>query len=183
MALTMGTLLSMLYEVREELGRHLAPDATVASNDFDCELVDSDPDRVHVKVANRNATGRFHAKITEVDGEARNGTWPLTVRWLSDENATARRISRGDSEVLTVVRIRSRRAVDFLRPTGSEPPYQRVEALADGERWRVEARLVVFNETSEGVVGNQERVLHLCFEPGADVPTARELRPVVAHHR
>ncbi|MEL7156719.1 MAG: hypothetical protein AAFN30_08980 [Actinomycetota bacterium] len=178
-AMIANTLLQMLYEVRRELGRHLDPGAQgVAGSNFDCELIKGDEDRVQVKVVNNDETGQFHAKIMEVKGEDRNGTWPITVRWLNDEQARERKISQGDSEVLTIARIRGRRAIDFLRPTTYEPAYQRVAAGADGgDSMTVRAHLVIFNERADAVA-RTERCLQLVFENGSDLPSRSELLPV-----
>lgn len=180
-AMVANTLLHMLYDVRRELGRHLEPAVGQATGaDFDCELIQGDDDRVQVKVVNNDETSLFHAKIMEVKGEDRNGTWPITVRWLNDEDANDRKISQGDSEVLNIARIRGRRAIDFLRPTSYEPAYQRVAAGAAGDdSMTVRAHLVIFSERAQAVA-RKERYLELVFENGADLPSCASLLTVDA---
>ncbi len=179
LALVVLTLLSMLYETRAAVGRLVAPVGPVEeASDFDCALVPGEDDRYHLRVSNHGTTGRFHARVMEVAGVEANGTWPLTLRWQGDESASRLRISRGDSELVCAVRVRGRRAVDFLCPVGGDRDHQRVQASADGDLWWVRARIVVFNESDGGDVGRQERELQLAFANGSDRPAVSQLGPV-----
>jgi hypothetical protein len=176
-----NTHLQMLYEVRDALAGRLddrpveAPDPGGGASNFTCELVeDPPPGQVLVRVVNDDATGRFSAKVMSVDGVDSNGTWPITARWLADAEARSRRIARGDSEVINLVRVRTKRAVDFLRPTTSEKEYQRVAAVENESSARVRAHLMVFNERADGE-GRRSCDLELTFANGSDEPSARLL--------
>ncbi len=175
------THLQMLYEVRRAIGATLLgeaglePAATNGTADFAFELVeDPPPGQVLVRVVNRDATASFHAKVMSVDGVDPNGTWPITARWLADGEARSRRISRGDSEVINLVRVRTRRAVDFLRPVTADKDYQRVAAVENGSSARVRAHLTVFNRRDDAE-DHRSCDLELVFANGSDEPEARLL--------
>ncbi len=123
------TLLDMLYEVREALGQHLDPTSVVADpENFSCELVDSADREVAIRVTNNDVAGEFHAKVIDLRGVESNPV-PISIRWRGDESSASRRIGSGDFDVLSVVRVRGRRAVDFLEPrAGDDDAYRRVVA-------------------------------------------------------
>ena len=176
-----NTHLQMLYEVRAALAGQLGDEsdpaadvgADAGASNFICELVEDPPaGQVLVRVVNEDATGLFSAKVMSVDGVDSNGTWPITARWLADGGARTRRISSGDSEVINLVRVRTKRAVDFLRPTTSDKEYQRVAAAENGSSAQVLAHLMVFNERPDGE-GRRRCDLELTFASGSDEPVAR----------
>ncbi len=171
--MVMRTLLVMLYEVRDALGSHLNPVVgDAAAQNFSCELANLGANEIALRVTNHGATGNFHAKVVDLTG-VENSPVPISVRWRSNDTEATRRINRGDSELLTVVRVRGRRAVDFLQPTSvNKTGYQRVAAL-NGDTGpktpTVAARIRVFNQQSEGE-GQRTQVLRLVFTNGADTP-------------
>ena len=137
--LVINTHLRMVREARQAIGRLLEPpeptvdDAGHGIRNFSFELVDEPPPgQVLVRVRNADTAGEFSAKVMSVEGVDTNGTWPITARWLADPEARSRRIGQGDSEVISLVRVRTKRAVDFLRPTSSSKEYQRVAATENG---------------------------------------------------
>lgn len=169
------TLLVMLYEVREALGQHLDP--TVENGDptnFSCELTNVNSKEIAVRITNHEAAGYFHAKVVDLQGVERSPV-PISVRWRSDQSAPSRRINKGDSEVLTVVRIRGRRAVDFLQPLSiNEDGYQRVTALNGNEAPgppSVAATIRVFNQRDD-TEGRRTHLLKMTFDNGGDTPTS-----------
>ena len=174
------THLSMLYEVRQALGElinSVEPEQT--SKSFNCELVTLSSNQFAVRVTNSGSTGEFYAKVVELLG-VESSPVPISVQWRNDETASTRRISHGDSELLNVVRVRGRRAVDFLQPLSvNQQGYQRVAAM-NGEgapQPLVVARIRVFNRQSNGE-GQQTLPLTLTFDNGADAPTPRLEDPV-----
>ncbi|MEM9564258.1 MAG: hypothetical protein AAGA93_16670 [Actinomycetota bacterium] len=181
LVLVWHTHLQMLYEVRRAIGAQLAGDADAVADgvettaDFAFELVeDPPPGQVLVRVVNRDATADFQAKVMSVDGVDPNGTWPITARWLADGEARSRRISRGDSEVINLVRVRTKRAVDFLRPVSADKEYQRVSVVENGSSARVRAHLTVFNQRDDAE-DHRSCDLELIFANGSDEPEARLL--------
>jgi hypothetical protein len=176
-ALVIHTHLRMVREARQAIGRLRNPEpdaaAEVASvRNFTVEVVeDSPPGQVQVRVRNRDAAGEFSAKVMSVEGVDTNGTWPITARWHNAPEARSREIGQGDSEVISLVRVRTRRAVDFLRPTTSSKEYQRVAVSPNGSSATVRAHLRVFNRRNE-VEGHQSRWIELTFTDGDDEPRA-----------
>ena len=177
--LVINTHLRMVREARQAIGRLLEPPEPAADDEghgirnFSFELVDEPPPgQVLVRVRNADAAGEFSAKVMSVDGVDTNGTWPITARWLADPEARSRRIGQGDSEVISLVRVRTKRAVDFLRPTSSSKEYQRVAATENGSAARVRAQLRVFNQR-DGGEGHLSCGVELEFVDGEDEPRAR----------
>ena len=177
--LVINTHLRMVREARQAIGRLLEPPEPTVDDEghgirnFSFELVDEPPPgQVLVRVRNADAAGEFSAKVMSVDGVDTNGTWPITARWLADPEARSRRIGQGDSEVISLVRVRTKRAVDFLRPTSSSKEYQRVAATENGSAARVRAQLRVFNQRDDGE-GHLSCGVELEFVDGEDEPRAR----------
>ena len=174
------TLLAMLYEVREALGEHLDPSqADGDPRNFSCELTNSSANEWALRVVNHDSAGEFHAKVIELDG-VESSPAPISIRWRGDETARTRRINLGDSEVLAVVRVRGRRAVDFLQPLSvNAEGYQRVAAL-NGDRVpgdpSVAAVIRVFNSRPDAE-GQRTHILRMTFPNGADAPIC-QLEPV-----
>lgn len=188
-----SALLQMLYEVREALGELLDP--TVAAGDptdFSLELASHGGRDVAVRITNHTAAGEFHAKIVELHGVDPCPV-PISVRWRDDRTIRTRRINQGDSEVLSVIRVRGRRAVDFLEPvTNGDAGYRRVTALngsnsngANGSTrangtapvaGSVGAVLQVFNRRDDAE-GHRSHLIEVAFDDSGDVVNA-ELRPV-----
>ena len=87
-----------------------------------------------------------------------------------------RQIGKGDFELLTVARVRGRRAVDFLQPMQSDKDaYQRVvtnatNSTSDGPD-QVAAVLRVFNRRGDAE-GSRSHLLRLTFENGSSAPTS-----------
>ena len=183
--LVVNTHLRMVREARQAVGRLLeGPDPSEADRagirNFSFELVDDPPPgQVLVRVRNADAAGQFSAKVMSVEGVDTNGTWPITARWLADPEARSRRIGQGDSEVISLVRVRTKRAVDFLRPTSSSKEYQRVAATENGSAARVRAHLRVFNRRDDGE-GHLSCGIELVFVDGEDEPRARLLSEPVS---
>ena len=123
------TLLEMLYETRHALGQHLDPTMTVGDpQNFSCELVDGPEREVAIRITNHDVAGEFQAKVIDLRGVESNPV-PISVRWRGNESSTSRRIDQGDFDVLSVVRVRGRRAVDFLEPRlHDNDAYRRVVA-------------------------------------------------------
>ncbi len=180
LGLVVHTHLRMVREARQAIGALLAPESAVDEDpseasirNFRCELVEDAPaGHVLLRVRNQDAAGEFSAKVVSVDGVDTNGTWPITARWLADPEARSRPIGRGDAEVLNLVRVRTKRAVDFLRPTSSSKEYQRVAATENGSAARVRAQLRVFNRRDD-IEGHVSCALELVFPNGGDEPEAR----------
>ena len=172
------TLLKMLYEVRAALGEHLAPAAADIADpgNFTCELGAINSNEISVRVTSHETTGDFHARVTELEGVEHDPA-PIDLRWRSDVAERVRQINKGDSELLTVVRVRGRQAVDFLQPTpANEDRYQRVVAINGDQPCQVGAVLKVFN-TRTDPARSKTHLLRLTFDNGADVPTP-ELVPL-----
>lgn len=175
------TLLTMLYEVREALGEHLNPvPSTGDPGNFTCELATMNANELALRIVNHDLAGDFHAKVIKLDG-VESSPAPISIRWRGDDSARTRRINRGDSEVLSVVRVRGRRAVDFLQPLSvNSAGYERVVALNGDHKPgdpSVEAVIRVFN-SRQGAEGQQTHVLRMTFRNGVDAPTT-ELEPAV----
>ena len=175
------TLLLMLYEVREALGERIDPSLTGSDpGNFSCELTKMGANELALKVVNHDAAGDFHAKVIDLNG-VESSPAPISIRWRGDESARTRRINKGDSEVLALVRIRGRRAVDFLQPLSvNADGYQRVAALngdqAPGDP-TVAAVIRVFNSRPDAE-GQQTHVLKMTFHNGSEAPISRlELVP------
>lgn len=177
LALVGHTHLRMVREARLAIGRLLHPDTDDDGDhqgirNFSFEVIDDPPPgQVLVRVRNQDATGQFSAKVMSVEGVDTNGTWPITARWLADPEARSRQIGQGDSEVINLVRVRTKRAVDFLRPTSSSKEYQRVAAVENGSSAKVRAHLRVFNRRAD-VEGHQSRWIELEFADGDEEPRA-----------
>lgn len=166
------TLLDMLYEVREAYGEHVSPRRPEANN-FVCELLPTNSSDQRIRVTNRGGIGSFHARVTQIEG-AEHDPSPFDVRWRGDSSAKECQISKGDREVLTVVRVRGQEAIDFLKPTPAEEDrYERVVARASARQTRkVVAHLRVFNTTPDSS-SSQAHLLELTFDNGADEPSVK----------
>jgi hypothetical protein len=168
------TMLLMLYEVRAELGSHLQP-ASEQSNpeNFTCSLAKISKNEFAILVANHDETGDFQVKVVELRGVEENLA-PITLRWQAKPAESLRTINRDDSDVASVVRVRGRRAIDFLQPEADgEDRYQRVATAGNGHVDRpdeVAAVLRVFNRQAGGD-GRQSHLLRLRFDNGSDTPT------------
>ncbi len=177
------TLLTMLYEVREALGAHLDPVADGGDpGNFTCELAPMNANEFAVRIVNHESAGEFHAKVIRLDG-VESSPAPISIRWRGDETASTRRINKGDADVLSVVRVRGRRAVDFLQPLSvNVDGYQRVAAL-NGEQHpddpTVAAVIRVFNSRPDAE-GQRTHLLRMTFHDGADAPVA-VLEPLPDH--
>ena len=170
------TLLVMLYEVREELGNHLDPAREGADpENFTCELAEIVKNEIAVRVINHDQSGDFQVKVVELQGVERCPV-PITLRWQEEPEESVRRINRDDSGIVSVVRVRGRRAIDFLQPAASgRDRYERVATSCDGPHDRpdeVGAVLRIFNSQAAGD-GRQSHLLRLRFDNGSDIPTPK----------
>ena len=170
------TLLVMLYEVREELGRHLEPGVDEADpENFTCELTDVAKNEIAVRVINHDQPGEFQVKVVDLEGVERKPV-PITLRWQAEPTESTRRINRDDSEIVSVVRVRGRRAIDFLQPSvEGKDRYERVAtahngANGNGHPEEIAVVLRVFNRQAGGD-GRRSHLLRLRFDNGADTPT------------
>ncbi|MGI9615827.1 MAG: hypothetical protein ACR2QO_23140, partial [Acidimicrobiales bacterium] len=126
-----------------------------------------------VRVSNHDQAGDFEVKVVDLLGVERSPL-PIALRWQAEPTESVRRINRDDSDVVSVVRVRGRRAIDFLQPaTVGKDRYQRVVTSCDGEADQpdeVGAVLRVFNRQATGD-GRSSHLLRLRFDNGSDTPT------------
>ncbi len=177
----MRTWLLMLYEVRDELGRHLDPEGEEADpENFTCELTDVTRNEIAVRVINHDQPGEFQVKVVDLEGVERKPV-PITLRWQAEPTESVRRINRDDSDIVSVVRVRGRRAIDFLEPAADgKDRYQRVATACDSTNGRpdeIGVVLRIFNRQAGGD-GRRSHVLRLRFDNGGDTPTPL-LEPLV----
>lgn len=168
------TQLLMLYEVRAALGAHFEPGIEEADpENFTCELTDVAKNEIAVRVINHDQPGEFQVKVVDLEGVERKPV-PITLRWQAEPSESVRRINRDDSEIVSVVRVRGRRAIDFLQPaTDGKDRYERVATACEGMKGRPEeigVILRVFNRQAGGD-GRRSHLLRLRFDNGADTPT------------
>ncbi|MGI9612342.1 MAG: hypothetical protein ACR2QO_05510, partial [Acidimicrobiales bacterium] len=84
------TLLVMLYEVREALGEHLAPnDLEVDPENFSCQLTKVSKNEFAVRVSNHDQAGDFEVKVVDLLGVERSPL-PIALRWQAEPTESVR---------------------------------------------------------------------------------------------